>query len=134
MRCLPFWLAGGYDDIHMSGVELELRAGSKVSKGVITPSAGAAVSIKVNDASQANFSIDYTKPDEIVLSVGGDYSLVPDRLSLGAVVRGDILSGTAGVGASIQWRIHKNVAASIETKYDSSSGVSGGLIVTIRFL
>ena len=113
-------------------VTLELEASGNLAAGVASPSAGASIKIVPSPKKSLTLSIDYSSPDQLVVSAVGTMKIEHTGLDLSGGIDANLLNGKAEFTGKASYTISKNVSAVLSGAV-GASGAKASAGISIRF-
>jgi len=113
-------------------VTLELEASGNLAAGVVSPSAGASIKITPSPRKSLTLSIDYSSPDQLVVSAVGTMKIEHTGLEVSGGIDANLLNGKAEFTGKASYTISKNVSAVLSGAV-GASGAKASAGVSIRF-
>ena len=116
-------------------VKVVVEAEGTRKEGVLRPSAGTTIEVRIADSLRGTFGIDYTKPDVLSLRLGGDLEIRlggKKRVRVEGDLERSLLDGTTAFDGSMTWEFGKDVAVNVDTALDDSKQ-QVGMKVTLKF-
>ena len=119
----------------MPAINYELEVGGGLEQGFVRPEAGGQIEIRLSDAVQSRFRLDYSSPDILKLTAEGEFRLFKRgdaAIELGAGASATLLDGTKTYNGRVTWTISKEVALRATTEF-GPDGNRVGASITLRF-
>jgi hypothetical protein len=113
-------------------VTLELQAAGNLASGVVSPSAGASIKITPTPKKALTLSIDYSSPDQLVVSAVGTMKIEHTGLGISGGIDTNLLTGKADFTGKASYTISKNVSAVLSGSL-GASGPKASAGISIQF-